>query len=222
MICYNYTKLVLGRSPGNLPWWLIGQVYRNSRDIIILTITWGIELKIQWKILLTVLLLFVLGNLLVSGALADQVKQTKILPISDASTIPYPGAILAKLNNNDYKVQLSPNSVSANPTGISLVLSQQQAMEYAIADLKIHVSWFDPKSFQLSSVSLVDLGDAGKEYRFEWTKRTPTRLTVVFATVDRITGKVTNLGTSSIQFIPFNTGLATSELNNPLFFKQSS
>jgi hypothetical protein len=172
------------------------------------------KLKKHQKTMLTILLFFVLGSLMVFGvAWADQVKQAKTLHLSTSySTVPYPGAILAKLNNNDYKVQLSPDSVSANPTGISLVLSQQQAMEYAIADLKIHVSWFDPKSFQLSSVSLVDLGDAGKEYRFEWTKRTPTRLTVVFATVDRITGKVTNLGTSSIQFIPFNTGFAANIL----------
>ena len=171
-------------------------------------------MKKHQKIRASALLLFVLGSLLFSGfTFADQVKQTKTLPFSTSSSKdPYPGAILAKLHDDDYKVQLTNNSVTINPTGISLGLNQKQAMDYAIADLKRYIPWFEPTSFQLTSVSLVDVGDAGKEYRFEWTKRTPVKLTVVFATVNRLTGEVTNLGTSSIQFIPFNTGLATSEL----------
>lgn len=92
---------------------------------------------------------------------------------SPAQTVTNPGAILMKLRSNDYKVTLSSvKPVSAGHVTGDLMINQNKALDIATSYLKYHYPDFNRPGFKLVGVTLVDAGDAGKKYRFDWIKST--------------------------------------------------
>jgi hypothetical protein len=93
-----------------------------------------------------------------------------------------------------------PNANRFLGTVIGTIIDQQTAENNAIAYLKDHLSPYNSDDYELSSVQLVDNGNRGREYRFEWSlkpneKQTQGTLTV---SVDAKTGSVTKVGQNTI------------------------
>ncbi len=96
-----------------------------------------------------------------------------------------------------------PNANRFLGTVIGTIIDQQTAENNAVAYLKGHLSPYNPDDYELSSVQLVDNGNRGREYKFEWSlkpneKQSHGTLTV---SVDAKTGSVTKIGQNTIEKI---------------------
>ncbi len=162
-------------------------------------------------VIVTVLIVF--GCFASSGvASADQVRFPKMLQsMSSAQTVTNPGAILTKLQSDDYKINLyGPKPVSVGHVTGDLMISQNKALDIATSYLKSHYPDFNRPGFKLAGVTLVDAGDAGKKYRFDWIKSIHGLTVKLYVIVSPYTGTVEYIGSYGEQSITIDTGNATA------------